>query len=206
MVLYVPGAGATRGAQFVKTSANPCFPPLDTDFYTQIQRVRNPKHASLVRQVAADAVDMFGTNFRLTLEAMFTTLEHTARMLEATGESRDFPKRELLDRRQRLMQAIAAVFEESLTQRREGHKELSSLTPRLCGYHERMVKRMRQGETIISFNYDCLIDTTLREYGSEKWNAHYGYGLNLGSRGARVTGDEYWQPKTPASRGEHKAT
>src|SRR5713226_8961889 len=104
MVLYVLGAGATRGAQFVSATKNPCLPPLDTDFYTQLQRIRNPKHQGLVRHVAADAVDMFGTNFRITLEAMFTTLEHTLRMLEATGEQRDFKKEELRQRRERLMQ------------------------------------------------------------------------------------------------------
>ena len=93
------------------------------------------------------------------------------------------------------MQAIAATFEESLTETVAQH---SSLKPRKCEHHEKLVSFMKTGETIISFNYDCLIDHALQEYGSHKWNAHYGYGFNLGSHGTKLHGHEFWQPRTPA--------
>jgi hypothetical protein len=56
--VYVFGAGATRGASFVRPTS-PCKPPLDADFYTQLQRITNGKHQDLVQAVAADAVSLF---------------------------------------------------------------------------------------------------------------------------------------------------
>ena len=41
MALFVLGAGATRGASFVDPVKNPCLPPLDLDFYAQLQRIAN---------------------------------------------------------------------------------------------------------------------------------------------------------------------
>lgn len=39
----------------------------------------------------------------------------------------------------------------------------------------------------------------LKYRGSKKWNAHYGYGFNLGSHGRAISGDDFWQPNNPAS-------
>jgi hypothetical protein len=41
MAVFLLGAGATRGASFVRLTDNPCLPPLDTDFYAQLQRIQN---------------------------------------------------------------------------------------------------------------------------------------------------------------------
>ena len=51
MALFVLGAGATRGASFVDPVKNPCLPPLDLDFYAQLQRIANSKHQKTVREV-----------------------------------------------------------------------------------------------------------------------------------------------------------
>ena len=106
MAVIIIGAGATRGASFVNSQKNPCLPPCDADFFTQLQRIKNTKHHELVRKVIADTVDLFGVNFRLTLENEFATLEHTIKMVEATGERRDFNRNDLVEKRDRLLQAI----------------------------------------------------------------------------------------------------
>jgi hypothetical protein len=200
MTVFVLGAGATRGASFVHPPAahwNPCQPPLDADFYTQLQRIQNPKHSELVTSVLKDTVELFGSNFDVTLETVFTTLEHTIRMIHTTGESRDFKREDLTKKRTRLMQAIAAVFEESLTQRHEDH---ATRTSRSCAYHQALVALLRAGDTIITFNYDCLLDYALQQNGNDKWNAHYGYGFQLGSHGTNLSGDVFWQPKDQATK------
>ena len=38
MTLFVLGAGATRGCSFVSSQEDPCLPPLDGDFFMQLQR------------------------------------------------------------------------------------------------------------------------------------------------------------------------
>ena len=70
MALFVLGAGATRGASFVDPVKNPCLPPLDADFYAQLQRIRNPKHKPTVQQVIQDTVDLFGVNFRVSMDGL----------------------------------------------------------------------------------------------------------------------------------------
>ena len=199
MGLFVLGAGATRGCSFVDATKDPCLPPLDGDFFTQLQRVRNDKHYDLIRQVMEDVVELFGPNFNVTMETVFTTLEHTIRMLGTTGENRDFKKDELKEKRERLEQAIAVVLEDSIAEKdNHGH---SKLTPRTCDHHKKLVSEILQaGDEIISLNYDCVIDFALRESGDGKWNARYGYGFNLGARGKSLTGDDHWQPTTQASR------
>jgi hypothetical protein len=108
MALFVLGAGATRGASFVNPALNPCLPPLDLDFYAQLQRIVNPKHQNTVRNVIKDTVELFGVNFQVTMETQ------TARMIKTTGEKRDFRRTDLDTKKERLMQAIAATLEESL--------------------------------------------------------------------------------------------
>lgn len=58
MAVFVLGAGATRGASFVNPAKNPRLPPLDTDFYSQLQRIGNHKHKELVDRVIRDTVDL----------------------------------------------------------------------------------------------------------------------------------------------------
>lgn len=200
MALFVLGAGATRGCSFVDATKDPCLPPLDGDFFTQLQRVRNVKHRPLITEVMKDVVELFGPNFGVTMEAVFVTLEHTVRMLETTGENRDFKLGDLKKKRDRLMQAIGVVLEDSLANRDEqGH---SSRTPRDCEHHKVLVNMLKQGDDVISLNYDCVIDYALKAHGNQKWNARYGYGLKLGARGKALSGDEHWQPARPAAKDE----
>lgn len=188
MAVFVLGAGATRGCSFVDPHKSPCLPPLDADFFTQLQRISNPKHKKLVRAVVNDVVELFGHNFNVTLETMFTSLEHTIRMVEFKGDKKDFKLCELETKRDRLKQAIAAVLEDSLT-----HKDNSKAID--CENHKRFVEEVVQkDDSILSFNYDCTIDNALREYGRGKWIPRYGYGFNLGARGKNLTGDQYWLP------------
>lgn len=199
--LFVFGAGATRGASFVDPIEDPCLPPLDGDFFTQLQRVRNNKHKKLIKDVMRDVIDLFGQNFDVTMETVFSTLEHTERMIEATGENRDYKKTEIKAKRNRLEQAIAVVLEESLTKSdAEGH---STHTRKCCPVHNIFVKNILQkGDEIISFNYDCVLDDSLKSHGSSKWNPRYGYAFKLGARGRNLTGDHHWCPEILAKKEE----
>ena len=193
MALFLFGAGATRGASFVNPADNPCLPPLDFDFYAQLQRIANLKHKQTVRDVIKDTVDLFGINFQVTMESVFTTLEQTSRMIETTGENRDFKRSDLEKKKQHLMQAIAATLEESLC---AGGQRVGTE----CGYHRTLVDIMKPSDSIITFNYDCLIDETLRKHGSGKWNPRYGYGLNLGKGRGNLVGYEHWAPSAPGTK------
>ena len=133
------------------------------------------------------------------MENVFTTLEHTIAMISATGENRDFSKRELQEKRDRLLQAIAAVLEDSLTTSTSSQQ--ARRIPAMCDYHSAFVQNILEPkDKILSFNYDCLLDYSLKEHGNNKWHPRYGYGLNLGPRGSHLEGDAYWTPTTPAKQ------
>ena len=187
------------GASFVDPMKDPCLPPLDADFFTQLQRVRNSKHKTLIKDVMRDVVDLFGQNFEVTMETVFSTLEHTERMIDATGESRDFKKQDIQKKRQRLEQAIAVVLEESLTESdKDGH---STHTRKSCDFHNDFVSSiLSPGDDIISFNYDCVLEDALKSKGDGKWNPRYGYCFNLGAGGKNLTGDQNWAPNVSADK------
>jgi hypothetical protein len=197
MALFVLGAGATRGCSFVDPRKDPCLPPLDNDFFTQLQRVANPKHRQLITSVMTGIVDLFGPNFETTMEQVFTTLENSIRMLAVTSnKTTSNVQTELKTIRNRLVQAIAVVLEDSLTIRDvAGH---STHSPRPCDHHSKLVTdHLRPGDDFISFNYDCVLDYALKNHGSGKWNFRYGYGFTLGARGSRLKGDANWRPNGP---------
>jgi hypothetical protein len=127
------------------------------------------------------------------METAFTLIDQMIRMVATTGEHRDFKRRELEDKKNRLIQAIAAVFEESMC------KPQSRVTHE-CNHHKKLVDMMKNDDTIITFNYDCLIDEALKRHGKGKWNPRYGYGFKLGSRGTFLKGDQHWRPSQVASR------
>lgn len=193
MAVFVIGAGCTRGSSFVDATVQSCLPPLNGDFFTQLQRVANSKHDKLTREVVEHVVDLFGHNFSATLETVYTTLEHTIRMLSVTGDNRVHKRQDLIARRDDLKQAIAVLLEESLTEK--GPAGNSTLTAKACAHHGVLVRDvLKSDDVIISFNYDCVVDYALAQHGAGKWNPRYGYGFNLGSRGSRLTGDQQWRP------------
>ncbi len=203
MALIVLGAGATRGASFVSDSDGCplCLPPLDGDFFTQLQRVANNKHAATVGSMIEDAVELFGHNFHVTLETMFTTVEHQIRIVEkTTGERWGEDLADLMEKRTNLLQAVAAVLEESLSYSPQGG---TGLQHRDCAYHDALVQQLEPADAIVSFNYDCLIDHTLQKNGNGKWNARYGYCLPLKrGPGSRIVGEDAWNPRAPAVKGK----
>jgi len=195
-MLIVIGAGATRGASFVDAKNHSCIPPLDGDYFTQLQRIQNLKHKALVKDVMSDVVELFGNNFTVTMESVFTVLQHTIEMVKTLGGNRDFTLSDLNEKRDRLIQSVHAVLEDSLTKNKG-----ASIDPKICQYHEKFVSKvLKKKDIIISYNYDCLIDYALKNNGNNKWCARYGYEFPLGPRGTYIDGDDYWNPDEPAER------
>lgn len=83
-----------------------------------------------------------------------------------------------------------------------GDHGTSTREPRSCSHYEKFTKEVlvAPDDAIVSFNYDCVMDEALKRFGEGKWNPRYGYGLPLGARGTRMTGDDDWKPKQPAGQ------
>lgn len=186
--VVVLGAGATRGA--TTSAGRLCQPPLNADFFTQLQRISNTKHRQTVRDVVKDVVAVFGSNFALTMEEYFTQLEaigRMARLARATGPA--LSTAEVIAQRDRLMAALAAVLEEST--------DVSKKSAPSCEHHRAIVNHLQPRDTVISFNYDCVMDHALRQHGQSKWSAKYGYGFQKPSR---IDGHDRWDAPDPPTK------
>ena len=165
-------------------------PPLNADFFTQLQRVVG-KHAPTAREVIKDVVGLFGANFSLTLEDYFSQLESMIDAARLTPRGvQSLTSSDLRQRRERLMRALAAVLEASTDE--------AIRTRAGCSRHDDLVAALQPRDTVISFNYDCVIDDALRRSGDGKWSARYGYCFPQPSRIVDA-GVDHWSPKVPAS-------
>lgn len=183
--LVVIGAGASRGA--TTSLGRTCLPPLNADFFTQLQRISAAKHQAVIKGVVKDAVELFGPNFTLTMEEYFTQLEAMARMSRfASLKSRRTDAEETAARRDRLMSALAAVLEEST--------DVSKKAADVCTRHAALVGWLEARDTVVSFNYDCVMDHALRRTADGKWSARVGYGFPTS---ARVIGHDNWSAPSP---------
>src|SRR5438270_421958 len=124
--VVVLGAGATRGASFIKDRRG-VLPPLDRDFFTQLQRVSVAKPAKLIEGVIKDVVNVFGKDFNLTMEQYLTHIEQLANVFDDYKLGGHPGGNPYPDMRMRLIQALAAVFDESVGRDPQ------------CAYHEQLV-------------------------------------------------------------------
>ncbi len=180
--VVILGAGATRGASFVRDLPG-TLPPLDSDFFTQAQRLSKAKPKTLVAGLVRNAVKMFGSNFSLSMEEFLTQVEHLSHVFE-DYRLRGRPKRNPYPvARQQFLQVLAAVLDEAVGR-----------TP-TCKYHQRLVSALSTADTLLSFNYDWLIDATLRDHAVGKWNPRIGYGVRAYEKGVLGQGTRYWAAK-----------
>ncbi len=183
------GAGATRGASFIEDTANPSvYPPLDSDFFTQIQRLTQQQHRDIVEKLIRYTVLEFGNGFSLTMEEFFTQIEVLPEIYSKLAISRGKPTQGPKRAAAWFKKALMGVLAESLA---------NPANHRLhyCSHHMGLVRLLNADDTIISFNYDCLLEQSLKDNRYDYWNPEYSYCVDL-----PVNGDtEFWQ--CPVGRG-----
>ena len=172
--LVVLGAGATRGAKWNSPvdKSPACLPPLNADFFTQLQRLREPKHDAIIESVINDVVDLYGPGFSLTLEDYFSQLQSMISMADVVDRQKSelWNRSELLRKRKSLVDAVGAVLEESADTTKSESNAFGG-----CAHHDRLFEALEVRDSVVSFNYDCVADHSLRRAASDRWNAAYGY-------------------------------
>lgn len=193
--VFILGAGATRGCSFVNDMKGKgrCLPPLDGDFFTQLQRVSSKVHSDRITRLIEGLAKWFGTNYKLSMEQVFCHFEHAQKMAHHLGKDDDKIYREINKLKEDLEQAIAIILGESLTETKSGGK--GSYQLRTCDWHDTVVAKLAdKGDAFLNFNYDCVLDDSLKRKGADKWNPHYGYGLPLTRGGRKMKGEDHWTP------------
>ena len=155
------GAGATRGASFV--SASPVLkPPLDADFFVQL-RASELGHDDDAQRLLAFLEEEFG-DIELSMEAFYSQVHLHDQFVG------DFPKGKGRRRRYEwarryFLRVIPPLFELTLGDER-------------CEWHDHLVSALSPGDSVVTFNYDCLVDYSLRDIAKRNWDPETGYGLD----------------------------
>lgn len=130
-VVMVLGAGATRGSEFVESRNPACLPPLNMDFFTQLQRVATKKHQETINAVLKDVRRIYGPNYRVSLEQYVTQLESLRSIADLLPVASDaYTVEGLTVMKARLLSALSAVLEESADVTK--HNSIARMYP--CSY------------------------------------------------------------------------
>jgi len=85
------------------------------------------------------------------------------------------------------MAALSAVLESST------NRAIAGRDGRGCAYHQALARRLRPGDHVISFNYDCVMDDALRRAAVGRWSAFSGYDFPPRFT-VEASGAGYWSP------------
>lgn len=169
------GAGASRGASCFEDSLLPA--PLDSDFFSLMQHVQ---HLDPLLGGFLDFLrDELGTGACPRMEEFFTQLEaldefHINLKIQPGPKVRRYSVQ-----LGKFVNITAAFFRQIYLRSGKGH--------RTCEFHGALAKALNAGDSILSFNYDCLMDMALKEAGGRSWNSSGGYGVVV------ENGAEAWQ-------------
>jgi hypothetical protein len=172
------GAGASRGASFAGATRQ-VLPPVDADFFRQAQRLDEHSFRGNVRKVIEFVRDDYGPARQPTLETVFTQLQGFEQFLKQFSIRPGRRPERYQKQLGYLLELIPLVFRAAFDEQR-------------CDWHDRIAYALRKGDALISFNYDALIDESVRQWSAGIWKADRGYGFKIKDGAA-----EWSAPNTP---------
>lgn len=180
--VYIFGAGATRGA----FSKNRLPPPVDIDFFDIAKQLEGRGTPLLAKRVLKSVWELYGTS-NIGLEQYYRDIE-TRELITSFAKTANQPKN-WKRRREELEKLIRRVYVHTTC-----NLAKRPATPKVSSLHEKILAGLKPGDTILTFNYDTLIEESLPK---EKplWNPLDGYGVTVGGKGFN------WHKKYTA---EHK--
>jgi len=169
--LVILGAGASRGASFVGGALYK--PPLDIDYF-RLLAVSPAGRSQQARALLKYVRDNYSPTLDVSMESVFVELQGAAEFY------RDFKidRGRIMGRPQRTIEHFYRVLPQILRH---------SITED-CSHHSRLAAALEPRDAVISLNYDCLIDSALKQHAGRKWDPAVGYGLRI-TRGASAWRD-----------------
>lgn len=158
------GAGGTRGG--LSNTFSP--PPLDGDFFDIAGQISGRGTRRLAARVRRDVFDLYRQVSGIGLEQYFRDIEtraHIGRIAKSANKPKDWQRRQ--DDLEELIRRVLIQTTCDLTS--GAAKALQSKA------HLSLINYLRRGDTIITFNYDTLIEETLAR-SKLNWRPGDGYG------------------------------
>lgn len=164
-ITLIFGAGATRGA--LQNSSVP--PPIDKDFFDIAGQIRGRGTPRLAKQVIRDVFDLYGCFSGIGLEQYFRDIETRAEVssfAKTKNKPKDWKRRQL-----NLEELIRRVLLQTTCDFTN-----NPATCKKSPLHTKILRHLRPKDTVITFNYDTLIEESFPNELS--WNPRSGYGMN----------------------------
>jgi hypothetical protein len=160
------GAGATRGAFEDRSSP----PPVDKDFFELAGQIEGRGTRAVARKVLKSVWELYGRTNNVGLEEYYREVETRARIgsfAKSQNQPRDWDRR-----KKDLEELIRRVYIHTTV-------DMTQTPPRplTSPVHQHLLKRLRSGSTVITFNYDLVIEESFE--GAELWNPGDGFAIEV---------------------------
>lgn len=158
------GAGATRGG--LEDIANPP-PPVDTDFFDIAGQLRGHGTQILAKKVLKDVWQLYGKVSGVSLEAYYRDIETRAavsRIAKSANKPKDWKSRQ--DNLEELIRRVLIHTTCDMSK--------SPIKARPSAHHAAIFAKLDKGDTIITFNYDTVIEESFES--ANLWTPMGGYG------------------------------
>jgi len=160
------GAGATKGA----FSERVIPPPVDTDFFNISHFIDGHGTQKIARQVLRSVWELYGKTNGIGLEEYFRDIEaraHIGKFAKSTNYPKDWNKRQ-----EQLTELIRRIYIHTTCEAKN-----KSMVPCKSHVHQVILNQLKAKDTLITFNYDLVIEEAFAN--AKLWNPHDGYGSLL---------------------------
>lgn len=176
-IVFLFGAGATRGA----LSEHPIPPPLDNDFFEIAAQIKGHGTPKLAKKVLKDVWTLYGKTNGIGLETYYRDIE-TREKIGNFAKTRNKPK-DWKRRKEDLNELIRRVMIQTTC-----NTSSSPHTPLISELHRRVLQLATVEDTLVTFNYDVVIEESFEN--SDLWTPFEGYGI--GVHGHRLDWARKW--------------
>jgi hypothetical protein len=167
--VFLFGAGATRGG----LEDNKIPPPVDTDFFDIAGQVRGHGTPNFAKSVLRDVWALYRRISGVSLEAYYRDIE-TREKIDTFAKSRHRPK-DWQRRRRTLEELIRRIIIHTTCD-----TTAAPHAPRVSKHHKTILKELQEGDTLLTFNYDTVIEEAFDS--ADKWSPVDGYGPEVFGR------------------------
>ncbi|MFI5096086.1 MAG: SIR2 family protein [Candidatus Acidiferrales bacterium] len=170
-ITLIFGAGASRGG-LDKAPGVP--PPVDKDFFDIANQLVGHGTPKLAKKVLNDVWQLYQRTNAVGLETYYRDLETRAiigEFAKTANQPKDWGRRQ-----KELEELIRRVYVHTTV----SDTRASTVSPKKSPIHKNILAQLRSGDTIITFNYDLIIEESFSS--AELWNPIDGYGIKTSGK------------------------
>ncbi|OGS12953.1 MAG: hypothetical protein A2285_00370 [Elusimicrobia bacterium RIFOXYA12_FULL_57_11] len=179
-LVIIMGAGATRGGLEKQTKSLP--PPIDLDFFDIAAQLEGHGTKQIASKILKSLWELYGTTSNISLEKYYRDIETRAKIGEfaKTGnQPKDWKKRQ-----RELEELVRRVYIHTTCDMSK-----SPIAPLESPEHVKIFQNLKASDTIVTFNYDLLIEESLKTL--KTWRPIDGFG-NVRVHGRRSNWYKHW--------------